>query len=338
MAPKPPTRGITTVSVHNPRPDYSITRPGFTALFDGGPGHRIPTRPTPTTVSTSIDHGLNRITSVPARATVSTTAAAESAAVVHERPLGDYWITSLVVLPSANAEGISTLKGRQYVQVPEGGTVQVGLDPASGLYRAKLPSELHPSGPLLQFDVESRLWQPVDTWAPSTYPLSPSRLEAFRTDLDFSTAEPDGDGLLRFNGKLYVQIENQAYQVLHDLDASAPQRAVMRIVRPHDPIASDATNVYVASRPGRSEPIIFDARYGWRGTSVTGAAGMQRGTGVAPSELWQRVEVGISLGHFNKRIEQDTAKSEHLKEVWRSIREAGGRALRRGQARNDGAA
>ncbi|MXI48912.1 hypothetical protein GRW89_20610 [Pseudomonas moraviensis] len=324
MAPKPPTRGITTVSVHNPRPDYSITRPGFTALSDGGPGHRIPTRPTLTTVSTSIDHGLNRITSVPARATVSTTAAAESAAVVHERPLGDYWITSLVVLPSANAEGISTLKGRQYVQVPEGGTVQVGLDPASGLYRAKLPSELHPSGPLLQFDAESRLWQPVDTWAPSTYPLSPSRLEAFRTDLDFSTTEPGGDGLLRFNGKLYVQIENQAYQVLHDLDASAPQRAVMRIVRPDDPIATDATNVYVASRPGRSEPIIFDARYGWRGTSVTGAAGMQRGTGVAPSELWQRVEVGIRLGHFNKRIEQDTAKSEHLKEVWRSIREAGG--------------
>jgi hypothetical protein len=261
---------------------------------------------------------------VPSRATVSTTAAAESAAVVHERPLGDYWITSLVVLPPANAEGISTLKGRQYVQVPEGGTVQVGLDTASGLYRAKLPSELHPSGPLLQFDADSRLWQPIETWAPSTYPLSPTRLEAFRTDLDFSTAEPGEDGLLRFNGKLYVQIENHAYQVLHDLDASAPQRAVMRIVRPDDPIATDAANVYVASRSGRSEPIIFHARHGWRGTSVTGAAGMQRGTGAAPLEPWQYLEVGIRLNRFNKRMEQDIAKSEHLKDVWRSVREAGG--------------
>ena len=324
MAPKPPTRGITTVSVHNPRPDYSITRPGFTALFDGGPGHRIPARPTPSAVQTSIDSGLNRIISVPAQVTVSTTAVAQSAAVVRERPLRDYWITSLVELPLADVEGISTLKGRQYVQVPEGGTVQVGLDTASGLYRAKLPSELHPSGPLLQFDADSRLWQPIETWAPSTYPLSPTRLEAFRTDLDFNTVEPGEDGLLRFNGKLYVQIENHAYQVLHDLDASAPQRAVMRIVRPDDPVATDATNVYVASRSGRSEAITFNARSGWRGTSLTGVAGMPRGAAAQPSDLWQHLEVAVALEGINKRIKLDQDKREQLINAWLEASKAQG--------------
>ncbi|MED7665701.1 hypothetical protein GXB78_00565 [Pseudomonas moraviensis subsp. stanleyae] len=327
MPAKPPTRGITTVSVHKPPPDYSIIRPGFPPLFDGQPSHRILTRPTPTTVPTSVDIGLNRIVSAPARATVSTTAVSESAAVVRERPLKDYWITSLVVLPVAGAEGISTLKGRQYVQVPEGGTVQVELDAASGFYRAKLPSELHPSGPLLQFAAESRLWHPIETWAPADYPLSTTRLEAFRTDLDFSTVEPDGDGLYRFSGKLYVEIENHAYQVLHDPDGSTPHRTVMRIVRPDDPIATDATNVYVASRSGRSEPIVFDARYGWRGTTVTGAAGMPGGK-VAPLS-WKHLEVKIRLGRFDRRITQDHARSEHLRDVCQSIRNAGGERTER---------
>ncbi|WP_460142653.1 hypothetical protein [Pseudomonas sp. S3_B08] len=315
MSPKPPIRGITTVSIHNPRPDYSLTRPGFPLSFDGASGLRIPTRPT-TTIATAIDLVLNHIIPMPARAAVRTAAVAQSVAFVHDRPLKDYWITSLVVLPAADAEGMSTLNGRQYVQVPEGGTVQVSLDSASGFYRAKLPSELHASGPLLRFDTDSRLWQPIDTSAPSTYPLSTTRLEAFRTDLDFSTVEPDGDGLLRFNGKLYVQIESYAYQVLHDLDASTPHRAVMRIVRPEDPIAADATNVYVASRPGRSEAITFNAQSGWRGTSLTGVAGMPRGAAARPSDLWLHLEVTVALEGINKRIKQDQDKREQLINAW----------------------
>ncbi|MBV4486415.1 hypothetical protein HU727_012510 [Pseudomonas sp. SWRI153] len=45
----------------------------------------------------------------------------------------------------------------------------MGLDPASGLYRAKLPSELNPSGPILQLDAASRLWQPRERFMGATF-------------------------------------------------------------------------------------------------------------------------------------------------------------------------
>jgi hypothetical protein len=51
----------------------------------------------------------------------------------------------------------------------------------------------------------------------------------------------------------------------------------MRIVRTEDPVALDDNNVYVATRPGRSEPVVFDALDGWVGTEVTGAGGMKLG-------------------------------------------------------------
>jgi hypothetical protein len=161
--------------------------------------------------------------------------------------------------------------------VPGGGVVLIQADPETGLYRAKLPSELQASGPVLVHDPESKLWYPLDDFASTSYPLTATRLEAFRTSLDFSGIEPGNDGVFRRDGKLYVTIENHAYQVLHDLGASSPQTSVMRIVRSEDPVALDDNNVYVATRPGRSEPIVFDAKDGWVGTEVAGAGGMRSG-------------------------------------------------------------
>ncbi|WP_457266306.1 NEL-type E3 ubiquitin ligase domain-containing protein [Pseudomonas sp. P5_C3] len=192
------------------------------------------------------------------------------------RPLEHYWLASAAQLPAPDALGFRTFKGRQYVDVPRGGIVHITADPDTGLYRAKLPSELQASGPVLVRDPESTLWYSLDDVEPTTYPLTNTRLEAFRTSLDFTGSEPGSDGLYRHDGKLYVVIEDRAYQVLHDLEASSPQAAVMRVVRTEDPVALDNRNLYVATRPGRSEPVVYDVLDGWVGTKVPGAGGMMR--------------------------------------------------------------
>jgi hypothetical protein len=193
-----------------------------------------------------------------------------------QRPLEHYWIASAAQLPAPDALGFRTFKGRQYVDVPGGGVVHIEADPDTGLYRAKLRSELQASGPVLMRDPESTLWHPVEEVGSTTYPLTATRLEAFRTNLDFTGVEPGSDRLYRRKGKLYVVIEDRAYQVLRDLEASSPQTPVMRIVRAEDPVALGNRNVYVAKRSGRTEPVVYDALDGWVGTKV-GAGGMKLG-------------------------------------------------------------
>lgn len=223
------------------------------------------------------------------------------------RPLEDYRLAAAPGLAPADANGLRTHKSRHYAEMADGGIVQVGKDPLTGLMRARLSSESKPSGPLLLRDPGSGLWHRLEDFEPNTFRLSETRLEPFRTGLDFSHAEPGNDGLHRFDGKLYVVIENHAYQVLHDADESTPLAAVMRIVRSDDPVASDSANRYVATRPGRSEPIVFDAVQGWVGTTVAGAGGMIRSDGSrAPVRLglWDR----LSLALYQLRSPQSRAK------------------------------
>jgi Leucine-rich repeat (LRR) protein len=209
-------------------------------------------------------------------------------------PLEGYRLVAAPGLAKTDANGLRTHKGRQYVEMADGGIVQVGKDPLTGLLRARLSSELEPSGPLLLRDSVSGLWHRLEDFEPNTFRLSDTRLQPFRTGLDFNDAEPGHDGLHRFHGKLYVMIENHAYQVLHDIDGSTPLAAVMRIVCSDDPVASDSANRYVATRPGRSEPIVFDAVQGWVGTTVAGAGGTIRSDGSrAPVRLglWDRLSL-----------------------------------------------
>ena len=50
---------------------------------------------------------------------------------VHQS-LESYWIKSAAQLPAADNEGFRLHKNRHYVDVPEGGTVLIGIDPDSG--------------------------------------------------------------------------------------------------------------------------------------------------------------------------------------------------------------
>ncbi|WP_422607121.1 NEL-type E3 ubiquitin ligase domain-containing protein [Pseudomonas sp.] len=224
------------------------------------------------------------------------------------QPLEHYQLAAVPKLSEVDAEGLRTYKGRQYVNVADGAIVLVSKDPETGLYRARLPSQSKPSGPPLLRDPDSGLWHELDHFEPVTFALSATRLEAFRTHLDFSSAAPGSDGLQRFNGKLYVVIDNHSYQVLHDLDGSTPLSNVMRIVRAEDPVASDSQNIYIATRPGRSEPIVLDARDGWVAINVAGAGGMPRSEPERPAGR----SLADRLGSFARRLRSPESRARSL--------------------------
>ncbi len=270
MSPKLPLRGVITVDVHTRAAEPTTgtaRRPTAPAT-----GHEMHT--SQNLGRTPADVDLDEIRPAPVVSISPTSYSSQPVTHAVQEPLKHYWIGAEVQLPEADAEGFRFFKGRRYVDVPDGGTVHVLADPQTGQYRARLTSELQPSGPVLSRDPDSNLWRPLDDFAPIRYPLTANRLEAFRAHPDFTDVVPDPDHLHRFNGKLYVVIDKHAYQVLHDQDCSSPHTAVMRIVRPEDPIARDDLNRFVATRPGRSEPVVYDPRIGWMGMAVGGVSGM----------------------------------------------------------------
>lgn len=290
---KLPPKGNTTHVRPTPTPDVTTPRPD-TTLRPGYDSLGLPSR----AHQPAGDADLDAITAAPTVTVHPSTAPNETPRAVG-LPLKDYRVTAATGLPAANADGLRIFKGRQYADVVDVGIVQVGKDAETDLFRARLSSESKPSGPALLRDPDSGMWHPLENFEPVTFPLSDTRLAAFRTTLAFNHVEPGNDGLHRFDGKLYALIDNHAYQVLHDPDASTPVASVMRIVRSDDPVARDSANLYVATRPGRSEPIVFDAIHGWVGISVAGAGGMMRGDGAnVPARSSMRERLSQTLNRL----------------------------------------
>lgn len=276
---KPPVRGSITVEVHTPhtRPaNQTAPRIGTPAHFETDSFMFTPGQNPRGHNTGQADFDLNAILPE-SLLTINELPPADFDSGPSRRALEDFRITPPSRLPAADAQGLRSFKGRLFVDGYDGSTLHVSLDPESGLYRAKLQSEPTASGPALLRDPETGLWHPLEPLESMTVALTASRLEDYRTTLDFSAAQPDGAGLYHFEKRVYAVIESQAYQVMHDLDASSPELAVMRIVRPADPVASDENNRYVATRPGKSEPVFFNRQTGWRGLIVGGAGGMFSG-------------------------------------------------------------
>lgn len=91
-----------------------------------------------------------------------------SAPTVADSALERYLIASTAALPQADVDGFRVFKGRQYADLQGGGTVLIGVDVETGLYRATLPSEAQASGPTLAFDPLHNHWHPLqDFTAPA---------------------------------------------------------------------------------------------------------------------------------------------------------------------------
>lgn len=156
-------------------------------------------------------------------------------------------------LPAAGTEGLRSYRGREYVDMAQGGIVMVSADTQTGLYRARLAAERHASGPTLLRDMGSGLWHSLNDGDPVAS-FDPT-LETLRTDLDFKDAKTDADGLFRHDGRLYLSIHNKVCQAMHDAGASTASQKVWRIVNPNDPVASDIANIYRASRSGETRAV-----------------------------------------------------------------------------------
>ncbi|UST90640.1 leucine-rich repeat domain-containing protein [Pseudomonas siliginis] len=192
------------------------------------------------------------------------------------RSLDSYAMRSPAGLPAADGDGFRLYKKRQYVDVSGGGIVLVGVDPDSGFYRARLPSELLPTGPWMLRDSRSGLWHPHNDFNARTDPLTVAGLQGFRSGLDLSGVAPGSDGVVRHAGKLYVVIDQQAYQVLQDLAASRPEYKVWRLVDPSHPGATDSANIYRASLGGETLAITRNERNTWVSILPGLRGGMQR--------------------------------------------------------------
>jgi len=104
---------------------------------------------------------------------------AVAAVVVHEtsaevhRPvplpsLDNYATNARAILPQVNEDGLRVINRRTYADLANGDLVLVAADPVTGLYRARRPSELLPSGPVMLRDVASGHWYPRQRVEPTT--------------------------------------------------------------------------------------------------------------------------------------------------------------------------
>ncbi|WP_185036716.1 hypothetical protein [Pseudomonas fluorescens] len=161
---KPPSKGSVTANA-NPRP---------TLASDG----QTPSPEAPPRVDFGFSTSLPRSPGAPGRAAlhIDTQASSPAPAVsVHELSSSlsmpalpeqrsiTHYLSSVSIrhLPPADSQGLRTLKGRRYAEVPEG-AVHVGEDPQTGQWRAKLLSEREPTGPALVWDPDKHLWQLLD--------------------------------------------------------------------------------------------------------------------------------------------------------------------------------
>ncbi|WP_460107844.1 hypothetical protein [Pseudomonas sp. S3_H04] len=274
MATKTPVKGTVSVDVHT-RPNQTPETPTphlDSTISVGSSRGAEPARPG----KTGSDNDPDTISPAPPIKIQPATPHAENQ-VPAQQPIEHYRMAASASLPAVDASGFRTHKGRRYVDMVDGGIVLVAVDADTGLYRARLASERLPSGPMLLRHADSGLWHAVDDRQITTVPLTDPDLQAFRSDLDFSTSALDSDGLFRHDGKRYTVIHGHAYQVMLDTDASTPVQKVWRIVNAKDPVANDSENIYHASRSGESRAITRDAQNSWAFVATGLMGGMRRG-------------------------------------------------------------
>lgn len=153
--PRPDTSRTDAPRVDTPRVDIDpVTGAG---RLDLSGTSRIPASIDTPAAGTSLIAASDRVSS--SSSSSSTASSATSAIASAQHPLIAYRVPATGKLTEANADGLRTFRNRLYVEVADVGIVQVGKDPETGLYRAKLPNELTATGPVLIRDPVGTLWR-----------------------------------------------------------------------------------------------------------------------------------------------------------------------------------
>ncbi|MFG6204589.1 SET domain-containing protein [Pseudomonas retamae] len=188
-SPKPPRPGASNIDARPRTPTDSTPPAPQTTRFTPDPvTQRIPGE-TPESAGSTADSSPAPTTSR-VQVHASTSASAEGAS-ADVPALQQYLIPASITLPGADADGLRTFKGRQYADVRGGGTVLLAVDAQTGLHRARLSSELQPSGPVLAHDPASNHWYPLQDFAvsaPQAVMPRKSRRSPRRSDDEFEMA------------------------------------------------------------------------------------------------------------------------------------------------------
>ncbi|UVJ44507.1 hypothetical protein NVV94_02550 [Pseudomonas sp. LS1212] len=139
---------------------------------------------------------------------------------------------------------------------------------------------------------------------PSGLPLSSARLQPFRLQTDLSNVTADAHGIYALDGRRFVVIDNESYRVMHDRDASSPQQAIWRIVKPQDPIAANEQNIFVAGI-GLNEAIT-DREGRWVAATLPGAGGMPSKGGRLEAMKRENLEKKNQTDQARRRKDQET--------------------------------
>ncbi|MED7665903.1 leucine-rich repeat domain-containing protein [Pseudomonas moraviensis subsp. stanleyae] len=82
--------------------------------------------------------------------------------------LDNYVTNARAILPQVNSDGLRMIGKRMYADLANGDLVPVATDPVTGLYRARRPSELLASGPVLLRNPDTGYWYPRAVVEPTT--------------------------------------------------------------------------------------------------------------------------------------------------------------------------
>ncbi|WP_426204455.1 hypothetical protein [Pseudomonas sp. TWP3-1] len=160
---KPPIKGTSPVDVHiRPSTDGPTLGPVIRPSVNLTP---TPSQHLPGALKTPQTSAGDVVASVSTLTVRDVAGVPEVSPNAGQRPLEDYRVNAAARLTEVDAEGLRSFKGRQFAEVPGQGVVQVGTDQQTGLYRAKLASELNPSGPALERDSDGTVWHPLEEFA-----------------------------------------------------------------------------------------------------------------------------------------------------------------------------
>ena len=241
MPVKPPRGGGTHVDVPgspHQAADADISlhgHPGRTGVDVNFAQHHLLPR-----VESSSDATLGAI---PPAAAVVVRALAEGIRPPATQPSLDNYVTNArAILPQVNSEGLRVISRRTYADLVNGDLVPVAVDPATGLYRARRPSELLPSGPVMLRDVDSGLWYAREVAEPTT-------LEQIRKYLPDTTDEDADAFIARFYDKDVAELELKHIQLgLAQLDSTRFDLPISRGRISSDKELHEARNIWATFR------------------------------------------------------------------------------------------
>lgn len=180
---------------------------------------------------------------IPPAAAVVVRALAEGIRPPTTQPSLDNYVTNArAILPQVNSEGLRVISRRTYADLVNGDLVPVAVDPATGLYRARRPSELLPSGPVMLRDVDSGLWYAREVVEPTTR-------EQIRKYLPDTTDEDADAFIARFDDKDGAELELKHIQLgLAQLDSTRFDLPISRGRISSDKELHEARNIWATFR------------------------------------------------------------------------------------------